>query len=931
VDNSESPSRSWACWLLLAAALLSSHVGCTRRHYRQQADAETAYVVAEKSTDPRWALPGFTIEQDPRSRYFDPYNPDCPPMPPDDPYSHEYMHYVDRKKGWPYWHRHGDRTELENPGWREYLNSYAPINERGEVILSIDSSLDIAYLHSPTYQTQLETLYLSALDVTTERFRLDTQFFGGVDTTFIHTGNARANGFETNVLQIDSDLSARRRFATAGELAVGFANSMVWEFAGGNTDNTLSILSFNLVQPLLRAAGRDIALEQLTIVERGMLANLRAFQQYRQGFYTNVAIGESGVAGPQRRGGFFGGTGLSGFTGTGAGGLGGVGEATGFGRAGFGGGGAGGGGGGAAGLAGGGAGTVGGFIGLLQRQQEIQNTKDSLVLQNDTLRRLEEILRAGRIDLVQVDQFRQSIETENANLLQAENTLATALDAFKTGTLGMPPDLPVALDSRLIQQFQFVDPILTQIQIQISMLQSAVGELPAMPTADDLADIVTRATAVFEAASLQFGVVEADMEKLQDPDIKNLIEKRLEHASDLDRQDFETDMRLLSESLENLRFRMGISGPALEEIRQGLGTDAVDTTIDKLVAWLGDFYGMQQELGLIQARARLESVVVEPVELDTDLELKIAQQRALRIALSNRLDLMNNRANLVDSWRLIAFNADALQAGLNIVMSGDMRTSRDNPFSFQGSNSVVRAGLQFDAPFTRLLERNNYRQSLIDYQRDRRQFIQSIDGLNSTMRATLRQLRQLGLNLEIQRKATVISIRRVDLTREELTQPVAPAEPGQPSNQLGPTAALNLLSALSDLRSTQNNFMSVWLNYYATRMRLVRELGVMKIDDQGRWIDDQSINDILENQVEELPLPPPIPDSLYQPIPEVDTGVHPLEEIDGYESGAPRSEAEEILQVNYGPEPSRGTPQPQGPVKAAAAPLPGGHPVGERR
>jgi hypothetical protein len=125
---------------------------------------------------------------------------------------------------------------------------------------------------------------------------------------------------------------------------VGFANSFVWEFTGGDANLTSSIASFSLVQPLLRGAGRNIALEQLTIVERVLLGNLRAYERYRHGFYTRVAIGELGVSGPSRRGGFLGGTGLTGFSGTGAGGLGGVGAATGFGRTSFGTGGGGGGG-----------------------------------------------------------------------------------------------------------------------------------------------------------------------------------------------------------------------------------------------------------------------------------------------------------------------------------------------------------------------------------------------------------------------------------------------------------------------------------------------------------------------------------------------------------------------------------------------------------
>ena len=117
---------------------------------------------------------------DPRSRYFDDYDPDKPPMPPDDPASHQFMHCVDCKKGWPHWHATGIAIELENPQLAQRtLAEYAPLNEKGEVVLDVDTALKLAYIHSPDYQHQLETLYLSALDVSTERFRLDTQFFGG--------------------------------------------------------------------------------------------------------------------------------------------------------------------------------------------------------------------------------------------------------------------------------------------------------------------------------------------------------------------------------------------------------------------------------------------------------------------------------------------------------------------------------------------------------------------------------------------------------------------------------------------------------------------------------------------------------------------------------------------------------------------------------
>ncbi len=86
------------------------------------------------------------------------------------------------------------------------------------------------------------------------------------------------------------------------------------------------------MQPLLQFGGRGYILEPLTIVERQLLANLRAFQRYRQGFYTNVVIGDAtNVSGPQRDGGFAGGTGLTGFSGTGTGGFGQLGQVVNFG------------------------------------------------------------------------------------------------------------------------------------------------------------------------------------------------------------------------------------------------------------------------------------------------------------------------------------------------------------------------------------------------------------------------------------------------------------------------------------------------------------------------------------------------------------------------------------------------------------------------
>ncbi len=818
--------------------------GCNRYEYRQEADDEAYCLIDEKDNDPRWDSPGFTIEMDPRSRYYDVYDEVEPPMPPDDPSSHKFMHHVDGMHHWSYWHQFGDRPDLENPFWKEELHEWAEMTDEGKVRLALNDAIKLALIHSPNYQQQFETVYLSALDVSTERFRFDVQFFGSFDPAFTSVGEERANVFRSvpprdgnvfnpprdgsNQVSIDSGMRAERQLSTAGELLVGFANSTVWEFVGPNRGFTTSILNFSLVQPLLRNGGRAFALEQLTIAERGLLANLRALERYRHGFYTDVAIGQSGVGGPSRRGGFFGGTGLTGFTGQGSGGFGGVGDATGFGR-GFGGNNGGtGGGSGTTGFAGGGAGTLGGFLGLLQQLQQIRNSEQSLEAQLGTLELLEAALDAGLIDIAQVDQFRQSIETERATLLQAQNNYLDSLENFLTGTLGLPPDTPVELDDEMLRPFQFVGDDMIELQSALAELAGDFGDVADEPTDETLTEFIGKAIDLLGDVETLVGQTKSDLDTLEDQ-----AESRLNTMTDAEQGIFKADRRRLDESFETLQKELARLDTLLEGLTENLERNGPKQTTNELVQTLTDLENLVGELSLIQGRARLEIITVDPVNLDP--------HHALKIARRYRLDWMNNRAALVDTWRLIEFNAIALKSDITVRFEGDLQTlGGDNPLKFRDETGTLRAGLEFDPPFTRLVERNNFRQQLIEYQQSRRQLIQFEDSVHQSLRQLLRQLNELEINLEIQRRAVAIAIRRVDQTREILSQPAPPAGPdGAPASRgFGPTAALNLLTALSDLRSTQNNFLSVWLNHYATRMVLMRELGLMRVDENNIWIDE---------------------------------------------------------------------------------------------
>ncbi|HWA99525.1 MAG TPA: hypothetical protein VG713_13575 [Pirellulales bacterium] len=893
--------------MLLLASLAA---GCARARYRLDADRNVRVLIDEKSNDPRWAVNNFNLNYDPRSRYYEPNDQDRIPMPPDDPAAHVFMHYVDGMRGYKLWHRWGNQQQLQAPNWRERIAEYLPVRNDGSVELDLDGAIQLALVQSPDYRTQLETLYLSALDVSTERFRFVTQFFGGIGPTFNNSGRVRNNNATgqstlavgTAPLATNQNFGIAsmntgtqppnwrfsRNFATGGQLLVGFANSFVWQFAGPQSNTSTSLLNFNLIQPLLRAGGRAVSLEQLTIVERTLLANLRAMQRYRQGFFTNIAVGDfSGVTGPQRVGGFSGGTGLTGFSGQGNGGLGGVGTATNFGRAGFG----------AAtnaatgaatgaGFAGGGAGQIGGFVGLLQQMQQIRNTEDSLNLQLRTLALLEANLQAGVIDITQVDTFRQNIETERANLLAGQIGLENALDTFKRQLLGLPPDLQIVLDDTMIRQFRLIDPEMRKLEYEIADFVESLSEGEEAPGLERLNEAFDDFAQVRPRIEERFAEVLEDLKKLE---LAFPSRRKLMAAEEI--PFLEGEKTRLEDQIGELQGRFNATAGDAARLHAELNEQTREKTTDALVAQAVSLQRMVQELSLVQARARLESVVIEPIELESP--------RALEVARAARMDWMNNRATVVNTWRLITFNANALRSNLTVQIAGDMGNVRNNIVSFDPSNGNLTASLRFDPPLTRLLERNNYRQALINYQQDRRTLIQFEDSINQTLRQDLRVIRQLRLNLEIQRRAVTIAVRRVDKTLEDLSQPPEPVLPGQPAPQLAPTAALNLLTANSDLRNAQNNFMSVWMNYYSERMQLQRDLGIMQIDDRGMWID-LPVEDVIGMVLQDAPapdeiepIPPPVPDQwlrdagfdLTRPIeeqlPPAETQASPLADEDG--------------------------------------------------
>ncbi|MEZ6055802.1 MAG: TolC family protein [Planctomycetaceae bacterium] len=815
--------------------------GCSRSFWRKQADKDTYQAISEKVTDSRWAVPRYDLLPDPRSRFFDPYNPDASPMPPDDAAASVMMRSVDGWGGASGWDDFGHQLHLENPQW---LANYGITPDMidpesgaysGDLPafqdVTLDQAIELSLIHSREYQAQLEDLYLAALAVTFERYQFGVRYLGtggrepsaSIDTTTVPAGgtNSVAAGGRAGVSQL---------LPAGGQIAMELANNTLWLFNPGST-STVSALSYSLVQPLLLGAGRKVVLERLTQSERNLLYALRDLARFRKVFFTNIV----------------------------------------------------------------GSGT--GYLSLLQQIQGIRNAQDNISRLERQVEELQAVssnqvqkyrvpleswpagvpipesimgqLRFSLLDeeltwigplsdeqeaalselathpalgssisqLIEsirvvptgldVLQLQSSLTNARNDLRAAQQRIQDTLDSFKL-QLGLPPDLPLSIDDSMLSAFQFIDPQLKQLEQDLINFVAISSELnPENPEQEQLQKVL-RALSNLSRRVQTEGVagLDADFSKLG-----RVLPSRLAALeSDADRERLQLEVAGDRRRLENVRSLYTANLAQIEELQLELEQPelndnrriAVAKDISKL--W-EDLLKVVRSLTVIQIGLRVEMVVVQPYE--RTLEESVAY------AIENRLDLMNQRAAVVDSKRQVEIAANRLQAVMDVVVAGDLRTSgNNNPLDFRGDKSSLRAGLRFTAPIDQIAERNSYRAALIQYQQQRRAYMAAEDSVKQQVRNSWRQLEVLRRNLETSRQSARIAALQLDSAVAEATAPAGDNQGN--AGGLG-VRGRNLLSALGDVLRAQNDLVSNWVNYEKNRLNIHRDMDMMVIGPDGIW------------------------------------------------------------------------------------------------
>lgn len=702
---------SWALVLTLSVFCLLSG-GCQRPFWRRQADENVHQLIQEKKCQfPCLPISDYRFETPPNSRFYLPYDRDYQPRPVDDPTAHVMMKCVYGKKGWKGWDKYGVISSVENPNW---LNSL-PKDREGNVLLNRETAIQIALVNSPEYQTALENIYMSALNVSLRRYDFDIHYGLGVGAYY-------DTGFHGNgTISLESNASASRYSAFGGTLAASLANSVVWTVGdSGSSGISTTLLNMSLVQPLLRRFGRAYALESLTQTERGFICNLRTMERFRQGFYVNTMVGGMGLAAP----------------GTGTASIGGV-EGM--------------------------ISSAGNLYGLIFQQLRLENQKQNVSDLQYSMDRMEALYMADRLARTQVDQTRQSLLSAQINLMNAENSYQNSLDQYKM-SIGLPPGLKAVVRDNMLEPFILISPEITRMRNDLAQYQRDLRN--GHRSFDDTVEVVNELVEEMQAYCSE---IDRDFVKLRDAYPKRLAAlRRLVNRPEVRSGNVDMtaiDPRIFRERVKKLGEDYLLFKDRMDEVENSLAQITAAGSEEKLDLWMDQFNSKLLDMSLLQARARLDAATLTPVELE--------EESALEVARENRLDWMNARTALVDHWRKIEIAANALKSDLQLT--ANVRSNLENA----KANSSLSLGLSFDAPLDRRSERNAYVETLISYDRARRSYINYEDSVHRNIRLLVRSIKVAQLNFELRRISVLVAMNRVDQTNLQLLQPPKPGQNSQ--------------------------------------------------------------------------------------------------------------------------------------------------------
>lgn len=831
----------------VAVAVLVAFVGCSRQAFRERADRDVEAVISQKNVVPQWQVQNWHAYPDPRARFSDTGSPDFPAYPPDD-YAAKLLSPNPQRPG------HGGSGRHEGDGWLKHLTEWDAINRTEDTTnglddastpvptaeqstegerydsalktetrgyrLRMDQAVELGLFNSREFQDRREDLYLAALPVTLQRFSFAAQAVAASEAILNVAGQERTPPGER--LNVNSTAGLSRRFSTGAELLVQLANQVVVDLSGGQPTISVSTLGLSLAVPFLRGGGFAVTLEPLTLAERNLLYAIRSYARFRsvffvaltgQGDYTNNPYGLQGLSQNLGRG-------------IGA-------NLT--------------------------ANPVG-YLPTILRSAILNNERNNLASFDYYLKLFRSLEEGGIVTKLQVGRIEQQLLSGRATVLLRTQEYLDNIDNFKL-QLGMPATVPLELDEAPLRpvrsHLKKIEAVYADLQAVAESASKLDPDAPGGAFREGLQKLLTdsplvRGTALANEYPAWVATKQGKSDEQLETEVGTLRDRRRVVLEVRDRKlqakqpaDAEqTELLGLETEYDRLRFELAVRRAERREWAKEPNADrkkVLKAVILRDVLNFGTLVAVPARNERL-AKLRDEWTPVPPILID-DVDvvrapLEMGLEKVASVALNNRFDLMNARAQVVDSWRQVAVTANALQGVLDVQydLATNSPLGTGQTFALGGSRTLHQVRMRIEPPFVRREERNIYRAALVAYQRQRRNLMAFEDNIATDVRTGLRQVRQLEQTLVVQQRAVELAYQQVDNARATLLAPPDPRVDAA-ANAAGQTE--QLLQVQGALVRAQNDLYTTWVRYLTARMNLFLDLELLTLDARGLWCDEQ--------------------------------------------------------------------------------------------
>lgn len=199
---------------------------------------------------------------------------------------------------------------------------------------------------------------------------------------------------------------------------------------------------------------------------------------------------------------------------------------------------------------------------------------------------------------------------------------------------------------------------------------------------------------------------------------------------------------------------------------------------------------------------------------------EIILEEAVEYALTFRLDLKNAVDRVDDARRRVIVSEDGLGMDLDFSFEYSVGTEEPTkPLKLKPREPEYGVGLDINLPLDRTQERNAFRQSLIDLERQKRSRVELEDSIVQTIRQAYRALNQAKESYEIQRLSLSLAEKRVESTDLLL--------------QAGRADTRDYLESQEDLLAAQNSLTAALIEHTLAKYDFLVEIESLDVGPTG--------------------------------------------------------------------------------------------------